>query len=72
MLTVQYQPVETGQAQHFGADGICQRGPATNLDLMRREGRFKLIWEDIVIHRVYLFNSAALFHIFIASIIFIF
>ena len=68
MFAVQHQPVETGQAQYFGADGACQRGPAANLDLVRREGRFKLIREDIIIHHVYLFNSAVLFRfIFIFS-----
>ena len=63
MLAVQHQPVETGKAQHFGADRVCQRGPAANLNLVRREGRFKFIREDSVIHRIYLFNSAAFFSI---------
>jgi hypothetical protein len=34
---------------------------------VRREGRFKFIREDIVIHRIYLFNSAA----YISIILFI-
>jgi hypothetical protein len=67
MFAVQHQPVETGQAQHFGADRVCQRGPAANLNLVRRESRFKFIREDIVIHRIYLFNSAA----YISIILFI-
>jgi hypothetical protein len=43
MLTVQHQPVETGQAQHFGADGICQR--TSNQSGSDAPRRFKLIWE---------------------------
>ena len=57
-----------------GSTGWCWMASmrrTSNLNLVRRKRRFKFIWEDSVIHRIYLFNSAALVSIFITSVIFI-